>query len=196
MCTLYRLIKMKNDRLIKIIFLEEILGARLGWYSDLNKVCTSINFKLPGDLSHTIKLSDFTKKCQSYHISKWKELVIKQTKLKLYNDIIDNYGNKEFLNGILLKEERSLLCQLLCGNLKINIELGHYRNKPLNKRTCGICNGNAVEDCYHFLFECEALIVPHTIMSNRLKAKNVEVFNVNNRERYIIYCITMYVQKI
>ena len=59
-----------------------------------------------------------------YHRSVWQSEISQQTKLEMYKNILTEYGNEKIIEGIFRKEERSLLCQLLCGNLKLGIEIG------------------------------------------------------------------------
>ena len=114
--------------------------------------------------TNTKILRNFIKKCRIYHENWWRREIQNQSKLNVHNEIIICYGNPNPIAGIMRKQERSLLCQLLCGNLKLNVELGRYRNIPINERLCSICDSNQIEDCYHFLFDCKALVLPHILM--------------------------------
>ena len=49
--------------------------------------------------------------------------------------------------------ERSVLAQLRLGILPINIEIGRYKNQPINERLCPFCP-DQIEDEFHFLFVC------------------------------------------
>ena len=133
---------MDNRRLTNTVFLEEIAGSKIGWYKDFIKVCTLLEFTPPGDLTRTINLRKFLEKCNVYHQKQWKYEVEQQSKLAIYNSVITMYGNTNLLKGIFVKEERSLLCQLFCGNLKLSIETGRYNNIPRNERICKVCKEN------------------------------------------------------
>ncbi len=50
--------------------------------------------------------------------------------------------------------ERSLFLQIRFGTLQIEIEVGHYRQKPMEERFC-YCK-DEIEDEFHFLFSCKA----------------------------------------
>ena len=47
-----------------------------------------------------------------------------------------------------------MLAQIRLGILPLNIEVGRYRNQPLEERLCPICELQEVEDEFHFLFQC------------------------------------------
>ena len=163
MCRLYnRIVKMDNNHLTKLAFLEEIANNKTSWYSNFCKVCTLIDYTTPNDLTVTINIKDFLEKVNNYHRTQWLNSIAHQSKLDIYKELVTDYGNTKSLEGVLRKEERSLLCQLLCGNLKLNVELGRSRNIPRNESFCTVCNVKSIEDTYHFLFECPSLMVPRT----------------------------------
>ena len=46
------------------------------------------------------------------------------------------------------------ICQFKCANSKIPVIMGRYSNKPLNDRTCTLCDSNVLGDEFHSLFQC------------------------------------------
>ena len=49
-----------------------------------------------------------------------------------------------------------MLAKLVSGIMPLEIETGRYTGIPKDERHCKVCNGNVVEDEYHFLFSCIA----------------------------------------
>lgn len=49
---------------------------------------------------------------------------------------------------------RPILAQYRCGILPLNIEVGRYRNIPLDNRLCTLCPNRSIEDEFHFLCTC------------------------------------------
>ena len=50
---------------------------------------------------------------------------------------------------------RSLLAEFRAGILPLSIEVDRYRNIPLEKHLCTLCDDNVVEDEIHFLCSCK-----------------------------------------
>ena len=50
---------------------------------------------------------------------------------------------------------RSLIAQFRAGILPLNIEVGRYRNVPLEEHLCMLCDDNVVEDEVNFLCLCQ-----------------------------------------
>ena len=177
---------MDNNRLTKIVFLEEIFCGKAGWYQGFTKVCNLAGFNMPSDLTSTISIKDFMQKCKQYHITECKEKIKHQAKLEVYREVITQYGNIKLLDGILKKEEHSLVCQLLWGNLKLNVELGRYNDKPRHQTFCTLCNTNSVENCYHFQFDCPALVLPRKLMYDTLKWDLSHINSLTNSCKLVV----------
>ena len=184
-----RLICMNNNRLTKIIFIEEIGHEKQGWYHNFSKVCSLVGILLPTSLDQTVDMKLFMKQCKLYYESIWKSEIAKQNKLNVYRQLIHSYGHEEFFKCILQKDQRSLLCQLLCGNLKLEIETGRYNHHtPKSDHICKLCDLNAIEDCYHFILDCSVLTLPHTLLINNVKSVSGDFINLSEI-RLHTYCI-------
>ena len=46
------------------------------------------------------------------------------------------------------------LSKFRCANSKIPFIVGRYSNKPLEERTCTVCESNEIGDEFHYLFKC------------------------------------------
>ena len=46
------------------------------------------------------------------------------------------------------------MAQLRAGILPLHLETGRYVNTPVHERICLCCNQEAVEDEFHFIFDC------------------------------------------
>jgi len=65
---------------------------------------------------------------------------------------------------------RSIIARLRNGSFTLNIELGRYRNIPLELRICRTCNSNAVESEVHFLCNCPAYDFERNDLYNKINA--------------------------
>ena len=78
----------------------------------------------------------------------------KSPKLRYYNLYKYEKSPEEYLYFNITKYQRSLFAQFRCGILPLEIEVGRYRDIPLEKRLCQVCKCNTVEDEIHFLCQC------------------------------------------
>ena len=78
----------------------------------------------------------------------------KSEKLR-YNNLY-KYDNTpaEYVMMNISKYQRSLFAQFRSGILPLEIEIGRYRNIPLELRVCKMCHLGVVENKMHFLCEC------------------------------------------
>ena len=54
----------------------------------------------------------------------------------------------------LPRQHMHALCKFKCANSRIPTITGRYSNKPLEDRTCTVCESNEIGDEFHYLFKC------------------------------------------
>jgi len=77
----------------------------------------------------------------------------KADKLRYYNLYKYDKSPEIYTKLNISKYHRSLFAQFRCGILPLEIEVGRYRDIPLELRICQLCH-SAVEDEIHFLCQC------------------------------------------
>ena len=144
---------MDNERLTKILFNYEHEHNGV-WCQAVNKIFRELNLEI---LYETKQQCDL-KKCEQLlgekYNEEWKKLANKKSKLKLYLNIKENFGVENHVKLNLSRNERSVLSQLRCSILPIQIELGRFNNLKIEERLCPICNSGSIETECHFLFDC------------------------------------------
>ena len=58
------------------------------------------------------------------------------------------------------------------GVLPLTIELGRWKDVPLEYRVCRVCESDELEDAYHHVFFCNALLLTRSNMFSELKNVN------------------------
>ena len=53
------------------------------------------------------------------------------------------------------RSQRSLIAKLRLGVLPLKLETGRWKDVPLEKRLCPVCEDNCLEDEIHFVVYCE-----------------------------------------
>ena len=152
-------INMDGNRLVKSIFEWSYIKADEGitnWCSGVSCILSDIGKselyldKQPVDL----------KECRTLLLQmqsqKWTNVIATKTKLRFYIRFKTTFEPEKYVKINLSHSERSVLAQTRLGILPLHVETGRFTNTPLNDRTCVICQSNAIEDEFHFLFECDA----------------------------------------
>ena len=96
----------------------------------------------------------------------------------------DTFNNSVCLNYRTITEQKTLqtyfnlprqymyaLCKFKCANSRIPTIMGRYANKPLEDRTCTVCESNEIGDEFHYLFKCSKF------NDERIKYIKVHYFN-------------------
>ena len=86
----------------------------------------------------------------------WREQVEEKPKLRTYKLFKKTISPEAHLRATLPKLNRSLLSQLHCGTLPLQIESGHFQRLLASERTCELCVEEP-ETEFHFLFKCNKL---------------------------------------
>ena len=120
----------------------------------------------------------------------------KSEKLRYYNLYKFDKSIEDYLLLNLSRYQRSIFAQFRHGILPLEIEVGRYRNAPLQDRICQLCS-TAVEDEIHFLCDCPAYACKRENLYD--KAKELEpsfndmdsidkfVFLMSNLQKPVIY---------
>ena len=64
--------------------------------------------------------------------------------------------------------------KLKMGVLPLQIELGRWKDVPLEYRVCRVCESNELEDEYHHVLFCDALVVTRTHLFGELEDVNYD----------------------
>ena len=75
------------------------------------------------------------------------------SKCRIYKHLIDHFTLQSYLTKRIPMQYKKLICKLRVSSHCLLIETGRYKNIPLERRVCPLCT-LAVEDEFHFFFEC------------------------------------------
>ena len=118
-------------------------------YPNIDETVDIENFVQDNNVSHFVKL------IKDKYTLFWKNQIKNSTKLSFYSTFKKDYNLEEYLNIIKDPNRRRLFSKFRISNHKLEIELGRYKNTPRNERFCKCCDKSAVEDEFHFSFECQ-----------------------------------------
>ena len=98
------------------------------------------------------------------------------------------YGKEFYVTADLNRIVKSFVARLRTGTLLLMIEVGRFRNIPVENRVCPVCN-NGIEDEIHFLFVCSFYTNIRTVYFNTIQQKgytNFENENVSEKLKIIM----------
>ncbi len=101
-------------------------------------------------------IMSLTQRMKDIYQQTWLESVDLSPKCLYYKNWKSELCQEYYLSKITVKKFRVALSRFRCSSHELFVETGRYVNIPRNNRICNICNVNAVEDEYHFLFICPA----------------------------------------
>ncbi len=78
-----------------------------------------------------------------------------KTKLRTFLEVYDHDNPRAIVNANLKRSQRSVLSKIKLGVLPLAIETGRWKDVPLEKRLCAVCNSGNLENEYHFMLFCE-----------------------------------------
>ncbi len=158
-----RLIKMHFDRLPKRIFVWEYMNAKNNWCSELKYIFSRMD--LPFLFENVMACNIDLAKRQLFEVeeTEWRDEISKKPKLRLYRQIKSHRSTENYLQMDISRLEGSLFSQIRFGIVPIEIEVGRYRQKPVEERFCYHCK-DEIEDELYFLFYCKA----YKILRNNL----------------------------
>jgi hypothetical protein len=81
-------------------------------------------------------------------------------KLRTYALLKTEIGRAGYLDKITNFKKRKILAKLRLSNHTLMIEKGRHMGLEKEERVCPFCDGDDVEDEYHFIFECPTFILP------------------------------------
>ena len=83
----------------------------------------------------------------------WWDKIQLESKMRTYIQFKSHFEFEDYLNISNVKH-RKAMTKLRISAHRLAIERGRYNNIPLDKRICTTCQGQIIEDEYHFLLKC------------------------------------------
>ena len=148
----------------------------------LHKIKTSLNLMgesnlfdnvrdLPGPIwfKNKIKL-----RLSDIYNQKWSSDKTNNSVCLNYRLMTDQKALQKYFN--LPRQHMYALCKFKCANSRIPTITGRYSNKPLEDRTCTVCESNEIGDEFHYLFKCSKF--------KDERVKYIKAYFINNPSGY------------
>ena len=108
------------------------------------------------NLNHFCETIKTRLQCQ--FVQNWNQDVFNSSKCLNYRLFKTTFILEKYITELSLKSAITL-AKFRTTNHKLPIEKGRWENIERNQRTCNLCNRNALGDEYHFLLECDFLML-------------------------------------
>ena len=125
----------------------------------------------------------FKKLCENLQQTQWCETVKIKPKLRTYALFKTEFNTEGYLK-CKNKYTRSLMSQLRCGVLPLEIERGRYHGTKVSERLCKFCT-DQVEDEFHFICKCKLYSDYRNVMYSKAEQENNEFLQLSENDKFI-----------
>ena len=129
------------------------------WANEVKNLLFSTGFGFIWNNQDTIDdpvsfMSEFSQRCEDIARQEWLSKLNESPLFRVYKTFKYDLHLERYLNMNLSLSSMNYIARLRGCLLKININMGRWRNIPLVDRICPMCNDNEIEDENHVLFHC------------------------------------------
>ena len=168
---------MKSDRWpVKIHKWDKSLNLGC-WYSQLKHILYYCNMEDCLDDAVKCDLDVLEARLKVLNRNKWWNEAAEKPKLRTFIEIQDRNLRQVVVRKNMSRAHRSVTSKFICGVLPLMIEVGRFKDVPLEDRICRICDKKEVESELHFLGICPAL---KEVRERHLKEFPVGMIDVEN----------------
>jgi hypothetical protein len=187
---------MDEDRIPKALFRSEHRKDIGGWCSDVESILDQIGLKLVYDEGIVCDLRECERRLRELLETEFLQDIQAKPKLRSYIKFKQNFATEPYISMGLSRERRSLLGQLRCGILPLEIERGRFRihkdkdtgqirKLKLEERICRMCSLGELEDELHFVCVCPKYEVCRNIMIRQVQQGNNSFIEMTAEGRFI-----------
>ncbi len=148
-----RLVKMDDTKLTRKIFDYDHRICK-NWSREVKSLLAQIGEEDVYTNKSECDIDRITKSLNDSYHNEWRNNIQNKPKLRTYILFKNNYDTEDYVKYCLPRLQRSLLAQIRCGILPLNIETGRFHGLKLEDRLCLLCNLNEIECEFHFVCVC------------------------------------------
>ena len=182
-----RLVLLQPVRLLHKVFIWDRLHVNKynSWSAEVRTVLCEIGQSKLFDDMLPVDIHEATKLMLEYEARKWEVARYSMPKLRYYNLYKSLYSADDYVVSNISKRRRSLLAQFRAGILPLEIELGRYRDVPLEERVCKLCISGQVEDEFHFLCICSYFNDLREHLYSSVAIGYPEIYAIDDFEKFV-----------
>ena len=194
----FRLCNMPVYRITRKIFLWDYSLSRTKntWCRDVKSLLNALGMEryhehLGNNIlrSSSIKTILTTSKqtLLSTYETDWVKKVKSLPKLRTYRCLKTELKVEDYVKAPMSRMNRSSIARMRNGTFPINIELGRYRNLPIEARLCDSCDANKIENEEHYLIHCTRYLGERIELFNKIQTVlKINIENLPNTEQLAV----------
>ena len=170
-------IRMNNDRLVRVVMLETLEIGSKEWVKDLQQsleklVWRGLNVVALDGLT-IMEVKQLLKDTAWQRVKAvWREKAKGSSKLEMTGKLMNNEC-KAHCVGMDCKRRRRMMAKLRGGTAELGIEIGRWHGLRREDRVCKECGSGEVEDTEHIVMKCAYVVKERkrleNLMSSRVK---------------------------
>ena len=96
-----------------------------------------------------------------------------KSKLRTFLEVHEDAENaKAIVHSNLSRAQRSLTAKIKLGILPLQLEVGRWKDDPVEYRSCRLCGDGTLENEFHFIMYCDSFKPTRTQLYQELHAKS------------------------
>ncbi len=131
-----RVLMMDESRLTRKIFEYDYVKCKDNWCAQMKKLFYKLDER---DIFNNKSMCDIENLSiinMNQSTTEWADKLDGKPKLRTYILFKDAYSTEDYVKYCFPRYQRSLLAQLRCGVLPLEVEIARFRNKKLEHRLC------------------------------------------------------------
>ncbi len=170
---LNRVKSMSDDRWpVKVLRWDSSLKAT-GWATEVEHILNYADMSVNVLDDCEVDLDALKTRLLKMNRIKWRLEAADKTKLRTFMEVYDENSPRNIVEANLPRSQRSLVSKLKVGVLPLAIEVGRWKDTPLEKRLCHACGERLLENEYHFLIFCDKYTATRTELFNELEMRGI-----------------------
>jgi len=182
-----RLVALPQNRLTKKIFNWDCDLCHQNWASNIYELFQASNYVHVFENGTLCDTSSMQSALMTMEINNWNITRHNKDKLRTYNLFKCDFECEEYVSKNFIRKNRALIAQFRSGTLPLQIEIGRFRNIPVENRTCYVCIGK-IEDEFHMLCECTLYNDLRSLLFGKISAEDQGFVNMDIFQKFIQIC--------
>ena len=182
-----RLVTMPSTRLTSHIFFWDLgyQNRNTNWSSRVHSIFQEIGCVDIFDNMEPIDLKIVYERLFEIESNNFDIRRYTKPKLRYYNMFKGDMYQEDYLKLNISKYQRSIFAQFRAGILPLQVEIGRYRNIPLEERLCTLCDACEVEDEFHFLLKCSRYEDLRKSLFEKALLSETSFLNLQDFEKFV-----------
>ena len=193
--------KINDDSLVSEALTEMSSTGCDSWLSRINKVEKLLNISVSNQYSSPDSVGFHVKqRIRSSFDLFWKGQIslekrddngVDHNKLRFYSKLKNSFTREPYIDLSPSRNQRSWISRLRSSSSSLGIEIGRYRNIPINSRICNYCSLGEIDDERHFLMSCPIFDLKRACLFGKISSVSPNFLSLSDEHKLkFILCPT------